>query len=241
MLRDQAFEAHQAGGRNRPGAYLALFKGRKLDAVHAAGQKPGEVCLAHAERQLAVAIARRRDRSPVAKLAQMLRPHHCTEDRASERGRPALPCRRGTFSSAASHPETEEAIQWLCRPSGIACSVVRPGTRLTHIGHEAFRHRGNIVGIGGVNSVAVRTRRASSAALACPFAKERSINVVFANPSTIVAPRTVLHFSVSPRGPSSSAGSVCATDKLTQRRLGLFLTLITRYVARIETLRQAGH
>ena len=32
MLRDQAFEAHQAGGRNRSGAYLALFKGRKLDA-----------------------------------------------------------------------------------------------------------------------------------------------------------------------------------------------------------------
>lgn len=38
-------------------AYLTLFEIRQEDAVDASGQKPGQVCLAHAERQLADILA----------------------------------------------------------------------------------------------------------------------------------------------------------------------------------------
>jgi len=49
----------------------------------------------------------------------MLRPHLCTADqRATERGRPARWCRRGTLASAASHPETEKTIKCRARLSG---------------------------------------------------------------------------------------------------------------------------
>jgi len=68
------------------------------------------------------------------------------------------------------------------------------GSFLADVRHEAFRHRRYVVGIGRVNSVAVRTRRASSAAPACPVTEERSINVAFASPAAIVAPRTVFQF-----------------------------------------------
>ena len=49
-----------------------------------------------------------------------------------------------------------------------------PIQQLTHIRFEAFRHRGNVIGIGGVNSIAGRKGRASSAAPAYPFTQGKA-------------------------------------------------------------------
>ena len=57
MLRDQPFQPHQAGVAEQVRADLALLEVAQEDPVDAARQQPGEVGLAHAERQLAEILA----------------------------------------------------------------------------------------------------------------------------------------------------------------------------------------
>ena len=62
---------------------------------------------------------------------------------------------------------------------------------LTKIRLKAHRHRGQCVRISGIDLVAGRARCASAAATAGPFTQERPIQMVFADPPRVVAPRAV--------------------------------------------------
>ena len=68
-----------------------------------------------------------------------------------------------------------------------------PEKRLTQIGNKAARHCGNVVGVGRIGFVAVRTRCAGAPATAGPFTQERPIKMTFANPSSVVASGAVPH------------------------------------------------
>jgi hypothetical protein len=59
---------------------------------------------------------------------------------------------------------------------------------LTKIRGEAGRHCGDVFGIGGIGFVAVRTWCAGAAAAAGTVPQDRAIRMIFADPTSIVAP-----------------------------------------------------